>query len=113
MRKVWMMIGMLALAGCATYSELQQRPADYTAQTEKAPQAFIDCLLPKIVDMQSDAHAMRDGDATVIVMPISGHGGHLAATISASPISSGSRVELRNAVAGNASKPWTAAQSCI
>lgn len=104
-----------SLAGCATYSELQRRPADYTAETAKAPHDYAQCLLPKLLDTNAASQVIADGDARVIVVPVGGGTPEtVMMTFSVTPRDGVTRIEMRHMSSlGSFSKQWTQAQSCI
>lgn len=112
---------ILALAGCATYSDLQQRPADYTTTTTKTPESYAQCLLPKLMDTNATSHIVVDGARRIVVVPeVSGGllGGsvasHVMLTVEAAPAGNGvTRVDMKHMPSlGNFSKQWAQAQSC-
>lgn len=106
---------VVALSGCATYSELQQRPADYTAETTKAPQDYAQCLLPKLLDTNAASHIIADGDARVIVVPVGGGSPDaIMMTFNATPQGGATRVEMKHMSSlGGFANQWAQAQSCI
>jgi len=106
-------IAVLALAGCATYSELKSTQPVHQSDTAKSAQAFVECVLPKYVDIQADAHAMKDGESVVVVLPIGNRGGDLAATVTATPNGAGSRVAVRSNMSRNGERAWSVAQTCL
>lgn len=110
----WMLVVLaVGLAGCASYSELQKEEPEFSADTTKTPQEFTECVLPRWVDIMPGAHAMKDGDATVIVVPMDGTAGATAVTLTAKPTDKGSRVELRNGLIARASVAWRKASPCL
>lgn len=113
MKRIMLAIIAMMLSGCATYSEMQQKSPDMTLRTAKSPQSFVDCALPRMVDMQADAHAIPDQGNVVIVAPIGNRGGDLAATVTASPTDSGSAVYIRAIFKHSANKVAETITSCI
>lgn len=114
MKRVLLTVAILALSGCATYSDLRERPADFSAETSKTPQEYAACVLPKWIDFSAGTHVIADGDARVVVSPVGG-GTPTAVlmTLTASPNASGSRVEMKHMSSlSKFSEQWQAAQSC-
>lgn len=106
---------LVILAGCATYSDLRDRPADYSADTTKTPQAYAECVLPKWIESNAGAHIIADGDSRVIVAPVGGGTPTaVAATLTASPTAAGSHVEMKHMPALNKfTDQWGQARSCL
>jgi hypothetical protein len=103
----------MLLGGCATYSEMQQKAPAHESDSSKTSQAFVDCVLPKLVDKQADAHSMKDGDSVVVVLPIGNRGGDLAATVTATPSPEGSHIAVRSNMSRNGELVWSIAQTCM
>lgn len=108
-------LAVMALAGCATYSELQHRPADYTAETAKAPHDYVQCLLPKLLDTNAASHVIVDGDSRTIVVPVGGAAPEtVMMTFNVTPRDGVTHVEMRHMSSlSTFSKQWAQAQSCI
>ena len=113
MKRMLVALVVVGLSGCATYSEMQQKTPYSTNQTAKGPQAFADCALPRLVDVQADAHVMKDGDASVLVLPIGNRGGDLAGTITATPSGQGSEVAIRATSSRSADKMLSTIKACL
>lgn len=114
----WMLatVAVIGLAGCATYSDLRQRPADFVATTSKAPGAYLQCVLPKWVDFYAGSHIMSDGESSVLVSPVGGGSPDIMAmTLSASPSDGGTtRVEMRHMPSlSDFGNQWQQAKSCL
>jgi len=113
MHKYLMLLAMLGVSGCATYSQVQKMQPIHEADTTQTPQQFTDCALPKMVEFQADAHAMKDGDSMVIITPVGNRGADIAGTVTATPANGGSHIVMRSALGGKAEKPWAALQACL
>ena len=114
MKWILVILPALVLAGCATYSELQQRPAAYAAETEKSPDDYAMCLLPKLLDTNAASHVIVDGDARTIVVPVGGGAPEtVMMTFNVTPRGGVTHVEMRHMSSlSTFSKQWAQAQSC-
>ena len=115
MKLAALIVAALTLAGCATYSDLQQRPAAYTTVTTKTPHDYTQCLLPKLLDSNAASHVIDNGGASVIVVPVGGGSPDaIMMTFNVTPQNGATLVEMRHMSSlGNFSKQWAQAQSCI
>lgn len=103
------------LSGCATYSDLRERPADFMGDTAKTPQAYLSCVEPKWVNFNAGAHIITDGSGLVLVVPVGG-GTPTATmmTLAATPGASETHVEMKHMPSlSDFSKQWQAAKSCL
>jgi len=106
---------VLTLPGCATYSDFRDRPADYAAVTGKAPQVYVECVLPRWMDTNAASHIVHDGDRRVIVVPVGGGTPtQVLMTLEASPTANGSRIEMKHMPSlSKFEKQWRQAQACL
>lgn len=114
-RQIVITLTMLALSGCATYSDLRQRQADYSAETTKLPQTYVDCVLPQWMDTNSASHVVNNGEERTIVVPAGGAAtSQVLMTLEVTPTPKGSHVEMKHMPSiGSFDRPWSQAQSCL
>lgn len=105
----------LAISGCATYSEMATRPVSYSATTAKVPQAYADCLLPKLMDTNAASHIVPRGDGLDIVVPVGGGTPQaVMMTFDVMPSGGSTTVQMRHmASLSEFQKQWKQAQSCL
>lgn len=113
MKRMIAVLAMLVLAGCSTYSDMQQKPPAYAADSSKAPQTYADCALPKLVNIEADVHAIPSSGGIDIVVPVGNPGADLSAMVSVRPAGGGSHVAVRGNVARNARRTWEIASTCL
>jgi len=108
-------LATLLLSGCATYSEMATRPVSYSATTPKAPQAYADCLLPKLMDTNAASHIVPRGDGLDIVVPVGGGTPQaVMMTFDVTPSGGATIVQMRHmASLSEFPKQWKQAQSCL
>lgn len=113
----WMLAAMaiICLAGCATYSDLKERPADFQATTVKKPQAYLECVIPLWIDKYAGSHIISDGDAKVLVAPVGGGTPSVVAmTLSATAGSGATHVEMKHLPSlSKFGDQWEQAKSCL
>jgi hypothetical protein len=115
----WMLfaLAVVGLAGCATYSELQQKAPLFQGHSGKTPAQFAECVLPKWVDLNASSHIVSDGDSRTIVMPGQGpFANNTVASLTAVPAGGGSDISYRTPVGSSfpgPKKQWAAAQACM
>lgn len=109
------MFGALAISACSTYSEMATRPTSYSATTAKAPQAYADCLLPKLMDTNAAAHIVARGDVRDIVVPVGGGTPQaVMMTFTAAPSDGSTSVTMRHmASLSSFRKQWNEALTCL
>lgn len=106
---------VVGLTGCATYSEMQARPAEYVANTTKSPEAFATCVLPKMVETNAAAHVIADGTARTVIVPIGGGTPKaVMVTVMAVPRGHATHVEMRHMRSlSDFQSQWQQVQSCL
>jgi hypothetical protein len=103
----------IALAGCASYANFQAQPPAFEGRTDKAPDAFVACATPKIVEIWPDARVIPDGETRVVLVN-SANGVGTVLTLSARPRPSGTEVALRQMTSVRTfSKEWDAVRVCL
>lgn len=108
-------IAVIVISGCATYSEMKERPVAYTTSTEKAPDVYAECLLPRVMDASAASHVVKDGRNLTLVVPVGGGSPDaVMMAFTVTPNGNGSVVEMRHMTSlSNFNKQWAQALSCI
>ena len=84
----------IALAGCASYSEIQSLAPEVDFPTAKDPSGFVACVMPKARERWPNLATLGpDGSAQVITIAGDGYG--TFATVTVTPAAAGSRVVYR------------------
>ncbi|PPT49408.1 hypothetical protein [Xanthomonas arboricola] len=98
------------LCGCASYSERQAQAPWFTLASDRSPKEVERCLAPKLRDIAPRVTGGPDGEAQVysfVADPA------VLGTVTISPDSDGSKVEIRSVVRGGVfKKAAAAAESC-
>lgn len=115
MKTIIALLAVALLAGCSTYSDVRARAANYSAVTSKTPQAFADCLLPKVMETNAASHILNNGAARTVVVPVGGGTPSAVAMVfDATPVNGATRVEMRHMPALNGfAKQWGQAEACL
>jgi hypothetical protein len=112
----WVLVALAAmLAGCATYSDLKERPADFTGSTSKSPQAYLECVVPKWTDEYAGSHIITDGGGLVLIAPVGGGTPSVVAmTLTATSMDGGTRIEMKHLPSlSDFTDQWHQARSCL
>lgn len=58
------------LTGCATYSDLRNKPPSYVVTSNKTVNQIAECSLTKLINIHASAHIIKDRNSSIIVVPI-------------------------------------------
>lgn len=107
------LIAVVLLTGCASYSEMQARAPTLEWTTEKTPGEFVSCAAPKLMTYWETTKVIPDGETKVISVPL--RGGGMLMTITVTPVGDGSRVayrQMNRPIAGEYTAAIEAVRSC-
>ncbi|MCC4588723.1 hypothetical protein LL962_16715 [Xanthomonas sp. NCPPB 1067] len=82
----------LGVSGCSTYSSTTERPPLIDITSDKDPATYLGCLEPAFAEIWPQSKTMRDGTASVVMVPV---GGNVPVTVHVTGQASGSRVQYR------------------
>lgn len=93
MTRVILIVVML-LSGCVSYSEMQAKAPVLELDSAKSPDTYAGCVAPKFMEIWPGmVSVIPDGENTVVA--VAAAGGTMTATVTIAPTAPGSHVTLR------------------
>jgi len=103
----------LALAGCASYAELQGKPPISDFIVDRPADAYMGCIAPRMREIfGASANVLPDGDSLVLSVA---EGKHAVLSVTAAPEAGGTRVTYRQTIevnSGNYRKAAAVVEAC-
>lgn len=69
MRRVKLVVMVLALAGCASVGDLEKKAPSFTDHTNKSADEYRRCIVPAWVKIYSSVHAVDTSDGYQVIAP--------------------------------------------
>lgn len=58
---------LLTLAGCASYAERMAQEPKFTGHTDKTPDEFVACAMPRFLEVMPASRVVPDGESRSII----------------------------------------------